>query len=165
MYPVGAYYAMPSPVEIRKLYAGTQAEQAGATAIESNKQAREIVDDVNFVHYEMRRLDGTDFDTDGNDGKVSVDAQPKKANFFQRVTGIGLSGIDEIASHKKTKDEVSSVEGTLSGKEMDVAVNYSGKDEALIYSKVEAEDGTVFFQRGSQTVGLNKDGLLVMQEV
>jgi hypothetical protein len=165
MYPVGGYPAMPSPVEIRKLYAGTEAESASASAIESNKAAREIVDDVNFVHYEMRRLDGTEFDTDGEKGRVSVDAQPKKANFFQKMTGIGLSSVDEIASHKKSKDEVSSVEGTLSDKEMDVTVNYAGNDEALIYSKVEAEDGTVFFQRGSESVGIDKNGLLVMQEV
>jgi hypothetical protein len=165
MYAVGAYYAMPSPVEIRKLYAGTEAESASAAAIESNKAARDIVDDVNFVHYEMRRLDGTDFDTDGEKGQVSVDAQPKKANFFQKLTGFGLSGIDEIASHEKTKDQVSSVEGTLSDKEMDVTVNYTGKDEALVYSKVESEDGTVFFQRGSESVGIDKNGLLVMQEV
>ena len=37
MYPVGGYYAMPNPVEIRQLYAGTEAEKKSAAAVESNK--------------------------------------------------------------------------------------------------------------------------------
>lgn len=165
MYPVGGYYAMPNPVEIRQLYAGTEAEKNSAAAVESNKAARDIVDDVNFVHYEMRRLDQTEFDSDRADKTVSVDAKPKDANFFQRLTGIGLSPVDEIASHKKSEEKVSSVEGSLSEKEMDVVVNYEGGKDSLIYSKVEAEDGTVFFQRGNETVGIDAKGNLVMQQV
>ena len=156
---------MPNPVEIRQLYAGTEAEKKSAAAVESNKAARDIVDDVNFVHYEMRRLDQTEFDQDSADKNVTIDAKPKDANFFQRLTGFGLSGVDEIASHQKSDQKVSSVEGSLSEKEMDVVVNYEGDKDPLIYSKVEAEDGTVFFQRGNETVGIDAKGNLVIQQV
>ena len=166
MYPVGGYYAVPNPVEIRELYAGTKAEKAGAAEIERNKAARDIVDEVNFVRYEMSRLDGTEFDTDAEKKSVAVDAQPKKANFFQKVTGIGLSPVDDIASQAKgKKDEVATVEGILNDKEMDVTVNFANKDEALVYSKIESEDGAVFFQRGNETVGLDANGNLVMGSI
>lgn len=164
MYPVGGYYAMPSPVEIRKLYAGTEAEKAAASAVEANPAARAIVDDVNFVQYEMSRLDGSEFDTDSSKQNVSLDAQPKKTNFFQRLTGIGLTPVEEIATFQKSKEPVSSVEGVLKADEMDVTVNYEGKD-SLVYSKVEAEDGAVFFQRGNETVGIDANGNLIMGQI
>ena len=48
---------------------------------------------------------------------------------------------------------------------LDVVVNYEGGKDSLIYSKVEAEDGTVFFQRGNETVGIDAKGNLVMQQI
>lgn len=165
MYPVGAHYAMPSPVEIRKMYAGSKAEAAGAAAIEDNKAARAVVDDVNFVRYEMSRLDQSSVDTDPSKDGVTVEAQPKKLNFLQKFTGIGASPVEEIALASEKEGQVSTISGTLSDKEMDVVVSFADKADPLVYSKIEADDGSVFFQRGNETVGIDVNGNLVMQDL
>jgi hypothetical protein len=165
MHNIGTYSSMPSPATIRRLYAGTKAEDVGADAIESNKAARAVVDDVNTVHYDMRRLDQSDIDGDKEKGRVDLQAQPKSLSFFQRATGIGSTPLEDIAAHASSKGDVASVSGSLSAKEMDVTVSFSSDKEPLIYSKMEAEDGTVFFQRGNETVGLDVNGNLFMQQM
>ena len=42
MYPVGGYYAMPNPVEIRQLYAGTEAEKNSAANFLANQKDQRI---------------------------------------------------------------------------------------------------------------------------
>ena len=165
---VGPYAAyLPSPVEVRKMYADTKAEDVGAANIEGNRAAREIVDDVNSVHYAMRRLDHyEEFDQNPEKGEVKIDATPKHLNFFQRATGFGETPIEEIAGQNKAKgEEVTNVSGTLSKDEMDVTVSYAGDKEPLVYSKNVDGDGNVFFQRGNDLVSLDAKGNLVMQHM
>lgn len=170
MYNVGPYPGsgyLPSPVDVRKLYAETKAEKEGALAVESDRAARAVVDDVNSVHYSMRRLDHyEEFDKNPEKGAVEVDATPKKLNFLQRATGIGETPIEEIANRNREKGaEVTNVSGTLSKDEMDVVVSFAGEKEPLVYSKNVDEAGNVFFQRGNELVSLDANGNLVMQQV
>lgn len=168
MYNVGAYPGyLPNPVDVRKLYSETKAENAGAAAIESNHSARSVVDDVNSVHNAMRRLDHYDeLDLNAEKGAVEINAAPKKLNFLQRATGIGETPIEEIAGRNKEKgDEITNVSGTWTKDEMDVVVSYSGDKEPLVYSKNVDESGNVFFQRGQELVSLDANGNLVMQQL
>lgn len=166
MYNVGAYSQMPSRVEIRKMYAGTEAETATAAKVEDDKATAAVVDDVNSVLYALKRLDQTGQDNNKEEGQVAVDAQPKKLNFLQRATGFGETPVEEIAGRNSQKnDKVANVSGTMTDNEMEVVVSYEGEKAPLIYTKSEREDGTVYFQRGSEMVGMNPDGLLFMDQV
>ncbi len=168
MYSVGSYPGyLPSPVEVRKLHAETKAEAEGAAAIESDRAARSVVDDVNAVHYAMRRLDHYEqFDKNPEKGAVEVESAPKKLNLFQRATGIGETPIEEIANRNREKGaEITNVSGTLSKDEMDVVVSFAGEKEPLVYSKNVDEAGNVFFQRGHELVSLDANGNLIMQQL
>ena len=166
MYNIGAYPQMPSRTEIRQMYASTDAEKAGAAKVEGDKSAAAVVDDVNSVMFSMKRLDQSERDGNEEKGQVSISAQPKDRNWFQRATGMGETPVEEIADRNSEKgDKVSNVTGSMTEKEMEVVVNYEGDKAPLIYTKSESDDGTVFFQRGNEIVGMNPDGLLFMDQV
>ena len=161
---IRTFSPMPSRVEVRQLYAGTKAEGVSAAAVENNQAAQAVVDDVNSVHFSMRRLDGTAQDSNKDKGSVSIDTAPKTLNFFQRATGFGETPVEEIAGRNSQKgDQVSSVSGSLDQDGLDVTVSYQNDKEPLLYSKTQDDLGNVFFQRGQDLVTVDVNGNLVMQ--
>lgn len=159
-------YSMPNPVEIRKLYAETEAEKVNAAALEASPRARAVVDDVNFVRYEMRRVDlYENKDSDPNQGVVRVDQAPGKVGFFGKLTGAGMTPVEEIALHASPEQKATRVQGVLGPDGLDVAVTLEGRADPLVYSKTVAEDGTVMFQRGHEIVGMDKNGNLFQGEL
>lgn len=157
------YYAgvqMPSRTEIRQLYANTPAEKKAAASVEKQPEARAVVDAVNLVYDNVRRLDETPVDSSEGRGTVDFEAAPKKRNGFQKAIGWGETPVESIAMEASKKNDIANISGTMDGPEMDVSVSYEDGRDPLVYSKTVAKSGEVYFQRGSELVGMDTNGLL-----
>ena len=157
------YYAgvqMPSRTEIRQLYANTAAEKKAAASVEKQPEARAVVDAVNIVYDNVRRLDETSVDASEGRGTVEFEAAPKKRNGFQKAIGWGETPVESIAMEASKKNDIAQISGTMDGAEMDVSVSFEDGRAPLIYSKTVAKNGEVFFQKGNELVGMDTNGLL-----
>jgi hypothetical protein len=147
------------------MYASTEAEKVCAAQVEGNPEARQVVDDINFMQSELRRLDQSELDTAEDKGVVEFAAVPKKLNGFQKFTGWGATAVEDMAGVASSKNDVAQLLGSMTEKQLDVTVNFENDKKPMVYSKVEQEDGAVFFQRGADAVSMDKHGNLVMTQL